>query len=86
MNAADTQAAVEPENGTTYCDDCRNVDAPTRKQPWWNWRCLMAPKDVPIQFVVADPWLTTPPFEKCCDINSMGNCTLFEQRKEDDGN
>lgn len=68
---------------TLRCEDCANVDHTTRKMPWYNWRCTCAPKVVPIQFVVSDPWLTEPPFERCRDINPEGKCPHFEERKDD---
>lgn len=64
------------------CEYCRNVDEPTRKLEWFRWRCLVSPKPVPVQFVITDPWLTEPPFEKCKDVNRHGDCSLFEPLSE----
>ena len=66
----------------TYCEDCDNVESASRKQEWYRHRCLKAPKERPLQYVVGDPFLTEPPFKLCRDINPRGDCKLFSPRKE----
>jgi len=62
---------------------CENCFHHENNGPWWRWVCKKAPKETPRQFVVADPWLTESPFEKCKDINPSGDCDMFEQASED---
>lgn len=68
---------------TVLCENCDHVDPPTRKLPWYRWCCLVSPKPVPLQFVVAEPFLTEPPFKRCSHVNPAGECPDFEMRKED---
>ena len=63
------------------CELCDNVEQATRKLAWYRWCCLVSPKQTPNQFVVAEPFLTEPPFKLCRDVNPMGECALFEERK-----
>ena len=66
----------------TLCEDCTYAEEASRKRPWYHWCCLVSPKRVPTQFVVAEPFLTESPFKWCRDVNPTGECALFETRKE----
>ncbi len=64
------------------CENCDHVETVSRKQTWYHHLCLKSPKATPVQFVVADPFLTEAPFKFCCRVNSKGDCEMFEPRKE----
>ena len=64
------------------CELCDNVEQASRGRPWYRWYCLNAPKQTPLQFVVAEPFLTESPFKLCRDVNPVGECPLFEERKD----
>ena len=68
----------------TLCELCQYVEEASRKREWWAWRCLVSPQPTPNQFVVADPFLIEPPFKKCKDVNTTGECELFEPMKENE--
>lgn len=60
----------------TYCRDCDNVCASTRKQEPWKWRCMMVPIHPGFGFVDPD-FSPNPPYEKCSRINLTGDCEWF---------
>lgn len=67
----------------TYCSECDNVVADTRKRHPATWRCSKFPLIEGGGFVVPDIWVTDEPFMKCKDING-GACPLFTPKEAQD--
>ncbi len=65
-----------------WCEDCDNLEASSRKREWFRFRCLKAPKAVPNQCQVREPFLIDSPFKLCKQINTNFECEMFEPRKE----
>ena len=68
----------------TYCRDCDNVVAETRKRHPASWLCLRFPRVEGGGFVHPQQWVETEPYMKCGQING-GYCPLWTPIPNTDG-
>lgn len=66
---------------TTFCEDCDNVHAESRKQHPSRWLCSQFPRLEGQGFVTRTGWADQEPFMRCVNING-GVCKLFRKRRD----
>lgn len=65
----------------TFCEDCDNVEAASRKRSPSSWLCLKFPRCEGGGFVAPNVWASFEPFMKCTGING-GLCPMWTKRRE----
>lgn len=61
----------------TFCIDCGNVEAGSRKGSPHRWLCTKFPRAEGMGFVAPNYWAEHEPFMRCANING-GFCPLYE--------
>lgn len=64
----------------TFCEECANVEAGSRKGHPAKWLCLKFPRLDGHGYVSATYWSAEEPFMRCNGING-GKCPLFEMKE-----
>lgn len=65
----------------TFCTQCDNVVAETRKRHPSGWLCIRHKRLEGMGFVNPEYWSNDEPYLKCKDVNS-GACPLFTPIRE----
>ena len=65
---------------TTFCEDCDNVHAETRKQHPARWLCVKFPRMETFSPVAPRAWVEHEPYMRCVNLNG-GKCPLFTPRR-----
>jgi hypothetical protein len=65
----------------TFCEDCDNVHAETRKQGPSRWVCVKFPRLEGLSPVAPKAWLDKEPYMRCVGING-GFCPMFSKRRD----
>lgn len=60
----------------TYCENCENVTADSRKRLPTQWLCIKFPRMEGMGFVAPKVWAEMEPFQRCVGING-GRCPMF---------
>lgn len=66
---------------TTFCEDCDNVHADSRKRLPTQWTCIKFPRLEGMGFVAPKVWAEMEPYMRCNSING-GACPCFERRRD----
>ena len=69
------------ETKLTYCENCDNVEADSRKRSSWQWLCLQHPRLSGFGYLTKTHWDQDPPLLYCRSVNA-GACPLFTPRRD----